>query len=80
MGADSLQKIKIKSKKILVMDDFILSQKFGFQLSSSILIYLIKSFCEQDKKILLGNNFKDSYTNYKEFNSIKDNVFVKMLL
>ena len=80
MGADSLQKISIKSKKILILDDFILSQKYEFEISPFMLTNLIKCFCEQDKKILLGNNFADSYTNYKEFKSIKDNVLVKMLL
>jgi len=80
MGADILQRIDIKSKKILIMDDFILSQRFGFQISPTMLTHLIKSFCEQDKKILLGNNFKDGYTNYKAYNSIRDNTLVKMLI
>jgi hypothetical protein len=73
LGCNSLGSIKLASSKILILDDLIMSdavtskRKPSMGLDEKKIALMIRSFVDQDKKIKMGNNFADGYSNFKEY-------------
>lgn len=86
-GYDCLSKIKIKSKKIFVLDDILLSDFDKTLLDSSSLdineykiFLIIKSFFDQDKKIKMSNRISSEYTRLKRYRNDTNNNWILTLL
>jgi hypothetical protein len=75
LGCDSVTYITPATEKILMLDDLIISdaaankRKPGMDLDERKLALMIRSFVDQDKKLKMGNNFSNGYSNYREYAS-----------
>lgn len=85
-GAKHILTKKIKSNKLLIMDDLVLAD-YGINqintmnalnLDENKVSHIIKSFCSQDKKLKIGNNL-DTVLNYKEYDPSKFNIFYSLI-
>lgn len=84
IGSDSLCNMKIKSDKIFILDDILLSDfdstKNKINFDSEKLQILIRSFFEQDKKRKLGYNFSNHYLNSMKYKNKPKNWIFEMLV
>jgi len=73
LGCDSVNHITPLTKKILILDDMIMSdaaaskRKPGMDLDERKLALMIRSFVDQDKKLKMGYNFAGGYTRFQEY-------------
>jgi hypothetical protein len=85
IGSDSMCNMKIKSDKIFILDDVLLSDfdistKNKINFDSEKIQILIRSFFEQDKKRKLGYNFSNHYLNSMKYKNQPKNWIFEMLV